>query len=111
MFRVRYRLSSGTPAGPDPGRGGNANATWTTINGGTANNTIEVVWQAVGSGGPNPGTLRLYVNGVLSQTLTTASTSSVGAVRLGAVTSGGGNSTAEYFDAFASKRSATPFGP
>ncbi len=77
----------------------NANTTWTTINGGTAVNTIEVVWQAVGSGGPNPGSLRLYVNGVLSQTLTTASTSSVGAVRLGAVTSGGGSSTAEYFDA------------
>ncbi len=111
VFRVRYRTSSGTPQVQIQLGSSNANATWTTINGGTAVNTIEVVWQAVGSGGPNPGSLRLYVNGVLSQTLATASTSSVGAVRLGAVTSGGGSSTAEYFDAFASKRSATPFGP
>jgi hypothetical protein len=111
VFRVRYRLNVSTPEVQIQLGTSNANGTWTTITGGTTANTIEVVWQAVGSGGPNPGTLRLYVNGALSQTLTTSSTSSVGAVRLGAVTSGGGSSTAEYFDAFASKRSAAPFGP
>jgi FtsP/CotA-like multicopper oxidase with cupredoxin domain len=111
VFRVRYRLNGSTPQVQIQVGTSTANATWTTITGGTTANTIEVVWQAVGSGGPNPGTLRLYVNGALSQTLTTSSTSSVGAVRLGAVTGGGGSSTAEYFDAFASKRSAAPFGP
>ena len=111
--------SSGSGTGSVPGRHkseiqlgtSNANASWTSIPGGTAVNTIEVVWQAVGSGGLNPGTLRLYVNGTLSQTLTTTSTNPIGAVRLGAVTSGGGSSTAEHFDAFPSKRSATPYGP
>ena len=83
-----------------------ANATWTNLTN-SASNRIEVVWQAVGSGGPNPGTLVLYVNGASSQTLTTTSTNSVGAVRLGSVTSGG-NATLEYFDAFASKRSVSP---
>jgi multicopper oxidase len=111
VFRVRYRLSGGTPQVQIQLGTGNANPTWTTITGGTTANKVEAVWQAVGSGGPNPGTLRLYVNGALSQTLLSSSTSSVGAVRLGAVTSGGGSSTNEYFDAFASKRSATPYGP
>jgi FtsP/CotA-like multicopper oxidase with cupredoxin domain len=112
LFRVRYRLNLGVPQVQIQVGTGNGNATWFNIAGGTAVNTIEVVWQAVGSGGPNPGSLQLYVNsGLVSQSLPTASTSSVGAVRLGAVTSGSGSSTAEYFDAFASKRTATPFGP
>ena len=86
------------------------NATWTNLTN-SASNRIEVVWQADGSGGPNPGTLVLYVNGASSQTLTTTSTNSVGSVRLGSVTSGG-NNTLEFFDAFASKRSVSPlFGP
>ena len=111
LFRVRYRLNGGIPQVQIQLGTANTNATWTSINGGTANNVIEVVWQAAGSGGPNPGTLRLYVNGVLSQTLTTTSTGSVAAVRFGSVTSGGSN-TLEYFDAFASKRTVSPlFGP
>jgi hypothetical protein len=62
-----------------------------------------VVWQSGTS-------LELYVNGVLSQTLT-AGAGSIGAVRLGSVTSGG-SSTLELFDAFASKRTVSPlFGP
>ena len=82
-------------------------STWTNLLGGTSNNFIEVVWQAVGSGGPNPGTLRLYVNGVQAQTLTMTSTGAVGAVRMGSVTNTGTN-TLMYFDAFTSKRSVSP---
>jgi hypothetical protein len=89
--------------------GTTANPTWTNLAAGT--NVIEVVWQAAGSGGPSPGTLALYINGVLAQTLTTAATSSIAAVRLGSVTSAGQNA-AMYFDRFSSKRSPTPlFGP
>ena len=111
VFRVRYRRSgASTPQVQIQVGAANANTTWTTLTGGTTNNVIEVVWQAAGSGGPQPGTLRLYVNGTLSQTLTTTSTLSVGAIRLGSVT-GGTSNTREYFDAFASQRSAIPFGP
>ncbi len=110
LFHVRYRLSAGTPQ-VQIQVGNTANATWTTLLGGTSNNVIEVVWQAVGSGGPAAGTLTLTVNGTLAQTLTTASTASVASVRLGSVTSTGAN-TFMYFDAFASKRTTSPlFGP
>jgi hypothetical protein len=109
-FRVRYRLHGSTPQVQIQVGTSTANTRWTSIRGGTAVNTIEVVWQAAGSGGPNPGSLRLYVNGVRTQTLATSSTRSVGAVRLGSVTSGGGSTRAEYFDTFASQRSATAFG-
>jgi hypothetical protein len=110
-FRVRYRLNAGTPQVQIQVGTANTNTTWTNLTGGTTNNVIEVVWQAVGSAGPNPGTLTLTVNGTLAQTLTTTSTASVGAVRLGSVTSGG-SSTLMYFDAFASKRSVSPlYGP
>ncbi len=110
-FRVRYRLNGATPQVQIQVGTANTNATWTNILGGTSSNVIEVVWQAAGSVGPNPGTLTLTVNGVLAQTLTTTSTSSVGAVRLGSVTNTG-NATLMYFDAFASKRSVSPlFGP
>jgi FtsP/CotA-like multicopper oxidase with cupredoxin domain len=107
LFRVRYRLNGTTPQVQIQVGTANTNATWTNINGGTSNNVIEVVWQAVGSGGPNPGTLQLYVNGALAQTLATTSTGSVGAIRLGSVTSTGAN-TLMYFDAFASKRQVSP---
>ncbi len=107
LFRVRYRLNGTTPQVQLQAGSTNTNTAWTNILAGTANNFIEVVWQAVGSGGANPGTLRLYVNGVLSQTLTTTSTASVAAVRLGSVT-GTGNATLMYFDAFASKRTVSP---
>ena len=60
--------------------------------------------QAAGSGGPNPGTLRLYVGGTQVQSLNTTSTGAVTAVRMGSVTNTG-NSTLMYFDAFSSKRS------
>lgn len=110
LFRVRYRLNAGTPQVQIQLGTGNANLAWAPINGGTATNTIEVVWRAAGSGGPDAGTLRLYVNSAQVQSLTTSSTGTVGAVRLGSVTSGG-NSTLEYFDGFASKRSGTPFPP
>ena len=107
LFRVRYRLNGTTPQMQIQVGTTNTNATWTNINGGTSNNVIEVVWQAVGSGGPNPGTLQLIVNGVVAQTLTTTSTGSVAAVRMGSVTSTG-NSTLMYFDAFGSKRTVSP---
>jgi hypothetical protein len=104
LFHVRYRLNGSTPQ-VQVQVGATANATWVTITPGA--HYLEAVWQAVGSGGPNPGTLVLYVDGVSSQTLTTTSTGSVGAVRLGSVTNTGAN-TAMYFDAFASKRTVSP---
>jgi hypothetical protein len=104
VFHVRYRVSSGQ-AQVQLQIGNTVNGSWVNIT--NAVHRIEVVWQAVGSGGPNPGTLVLYVDGVSSQTLTTTSTNTVGAVRLGSVTNGG-SSTLEYFDAFSSKRATTP---
>jgi hypothetical protein len=107
VFRVRYRLNGSTPQVQIQVGTSNTNTTWTNINGGTTNNVIEVVWRAAASGGPNPGSLQLIVNGAVAQTLTTTSTNSVAAVRLGSVTSTG-NNTLMFFDAFASKRSASP---
>ncbi len=101
-FRVRYRLNAGQTQVQIQVGTGNANTTWTTVSS-TSSNVIEVVWQS-GS------TLTLTVNGVLSQTLA-APAGSIGAVRLGSVTTTG-NATALSFDAFASKRTASPlFGP
>jgi FtsP/CotA-like multicopper oxidase with cupredoxin domain len=100
LFRVRYRLNGTTPQVQIVLGAAGTSATWTSVLGGTSNNYIEVVWQAGTS-------LQLYVNGALSQTLT-AGAGSVGAVRLGSVTSTG-NATVMYFDAFASKRSVSPF--
>ena len=93
LFHVRYRRNLGVPQ-VQIQVGTTANLTWVNIV--NASNYIEVVWQS-------GGTLKLYVNGVLSQTLT-ASAGSIGAVRLGSVTSGGSN-ILMYFDNFASKRS------
>ena len=107
LFRVRYRLRGGIPQVQI--RAGSAfNGTWTNLAGGIKINVIEVVWQAAGSDGPNPGTLRLYVNGVLAQTLTVTSSDQVGAFRLGSV-AGNGTTTFMYFDAFSAKRSVSPF--
>ncbi|MFN8486058.1 MAG: multicopper oxidase domain-containing protein [Caldilineaceae bacterium] len=100
LFRVRYRLNGTTPQVQIQIGTGNTNATWTNILGGTSNNYIEIVWQSGSS-------LQLYVNGTLAQTLTTANTGSVGAVRLGSVTNTGAN-TLMYFDAFSAKRSVSP---
>jgi FtsP/CotA-like multicopper oxidase with cupredoxin domain len=97
LFHVRYRRSGAQPQ-VQIQVGATGNAAWVNINN-NASNTIEVVWQSGVS-------LQLYVNGVLSQTLT-AGTGSVAAVRLGSVTSGGSN-TLEYFDAFVSKRTISP---
>lgn len=98
LFHVRYRLSGAQPQ-VQIQVGATANASWVNVLGGTSNNVIEVVWQS-------GTTLRLYVNGTLSQTLT-AATGNVGAVRLGSVTATG-NAALMYFDAFASKRSTSP---
>jgi hypothetical protein len=78
--------------------GATVNGTWANLTN-AANNRIEVVWQS-------GATLELYVNGTLSQTLT-ATSGSIGAVRLGSVTSGT-SSTLEYFDGFTSKRTVSP---
>jgi FtsP/CotA-like multicopper oxidase with cupredoxin domain len=96
-FQVRYRRNGAQPQ-VQIQVGATANAAWVNINN-NASNTIEVVWQS-GS------TLQLYVNNVLAQTLT-ATANSVAAVRLGSVTSGG-SATLMYFDAFASKSTASP---
>jgi hypothetical protein len=106
VFQVRYRLSAGQPQ-VQIQIGATANATWSNITGGTTSNFIEVIWQASPSGLPNTGSLKLYINGVLAQTITTAVTSPVGSVRMGSVTATGA-STSMYFDAFASKRSISP---
>lgn len=106
VFRVRYRMNAGQSQVQIQVGTSTANTTWTNLTNST-NNRIEVVWQAVASTGPTPGTLVLHINGVSSQTLTTTSTNTVGQVRLGSVTNGG-NSTLEYFDAFASKRTVSP---
>jgi hypothetical protein len=98
LFHVRYRRSGAQPQ-VQIQVGATANAAWVNINN-NADNSIEVVWQSGNS-------LVLYVNGVQVQTLATASTGSVGAVRLGSVTSGGSN-TLEFFDAFSSKRTVSP---
>ena len=107
-FRVRYRLSGVTPQVQIQIGGTTTNTVWTAIS--PTVNTIEVVWQAAGSGGPGAGSLVLYVNGVSSQTLATTSTNTIGSVRLGSV-SVGSSATLMYFDNFASKRSVTPYGP
>jgi hypothetical protein len=80
-----------------------SSSSWTNINS-TTSNYIEVVWQSAVS-------LQMYVNGVLSQTITTSNSGSVAAIRMGSVTSTGASSTM-YFDGFTSKRSLSPlFGP
>jgi hypothetical protein len=104
LFHVRYRLNAGQ-AQVQVQVGATANPTWVNIT--NAAHYLEVTWQAVGSGGPNPGTLVLFVDGVSSQTLATTSTGAVGAVRFGSVTNTG-NNTLMYFDAFASKRTVSP---
>ena len=96
---MRYRLSGATPQVQIQVGTANTNTTWTNITGGTATNVIEVLWQS-------GATLQLHLNGTLSQTLT-ANTGSVAAVRMGSVTNGG-NVGLDYFDAFASKRTASP---
>ncbi|MEO8264443.1 MAG: hypothetical protein ABI706_02930, partial [Ilumatobacteraceae bacterium] len=102
VFRVRYRMSAGTPQVQIQVGTTNANTVWTNLNGGTAVNTIQVVWQAGAT-----GTLSLYVNGTVLSQSRTATNNSIGSVRLGSVTSGG-SATSMYFDAFASKRLTTP---
>lgn len=110
LFRVRYRLNGSTPQVQIQLGTSTSNTTWSNLSA-TTNNVIEVVWQAVGSGGPNPGTLRLYVGGTQVQSLNTTSTGAVTAVRMGSVTNTG-NNTLMYFDAFSSKRSvASLIGP
>ena len=99
-FHVRYRLNAGTPQ-VQLQVGTAANAAWVNLGSGTK--YLEVTWTASGN-------VVLYISGVSSQTLT-ASASSVAAVRMGSVTSGGnavGNATLEYFDAFSAKHSTSP---
>ncbi|MGZ8815803.1 MAG: hypothetical protein ACXWZI_17955, partial [Mycobacterium sp.] len=103
VFRVRYRWNAGSPQVQIQVGTGTGNIAWTGITNG-ASNRIEVVWQS-------GGTLQLFVgaSAVAAQSLTATATS-VGQVRLGSVTNGG-NNVVEYFDAFSSKRTVTPYGP
>ena len=100
VFRVRYRMNAGTPEVQIQVGNTNTNVTWTSINGGTAANTIQVVWQS-------GGTLVLYVNGTVASQTLIATATSVGSIRLGSVTNGG-SATLMHFDDFASKRLTTP---
>jgi len=97
LFRVRYQRSGAQPQ-VQIQVGNTTNGSWVNINN-NASNVIEVVWTSGGS-------LQLYVNGSLAQTLT-AGSGSVAAFRMGSVTSGGSN-TLEYFDAFSAKRLVSP---
>jgi hypothetical protein len=101
VYRVRYRLNGLTPQVQIQVGTTNTNPVWSNLTGGSANNVIDVVWQAAGSGGSAPGTLRLMVNGVKLQTLATTSTAAPASIRLGSV-SNGSSSVVEFFDAFAS---------
>ena len=103
LGHVRYRRN-GTQPQVQLQLGSTANAAWVNLGAGV--NTVEVVWQAVGSVGAAPGTFALYLNGAAApaQTLTTTSTASIGAFRLGSVTAGTSSSLL-YFDTFAAKRS------
>jgi hypothetical protein len=105
LFRVVYRWNSGSPQVQlQLGTGTVAANPWTSITN-NVSNRIEVVWQS-------GGTLQLFVGGnaVAAQTLT-ATVNPVGALRLGAISTGGSSSTLMYFDAFSAKRSITPYGP
>jgi FtsP/CotA-like multicopper oxidase with cupredoxin domain len=113
LIRVRYRRSGGVPQVQILVSGTNLTTGWTAINGGAANNVIEVLWKnnTAAAGAPNQGQLRLYVNGTLRSTRTVTSTLMIRTFRIGSVT-GTGNSTREFFDNFKAKRSTTtPFGP
>ena len=101
VFRVRYRLNGTTPQVQVQLGTSTSNTAWVNLTGGAASNAIEVVWQAAKNATSTRGVVKLMVNGIVVQSLGTASTASVGAVRLGSV-SNGSSSIAEYFDAFAS---------
>jgi subtilisin family serine protease len=101
VYRIRYRLIGSTPQVQIQVGTTNTNAVWSNLAGGSTTNTIEVLWQAVGSAGSAPGTLTLIVNGVRVQSLGTTSTAAPASIRLGSV-SNGSSSIIEYFDAFAS---------
>jgi hypothetical protein len=113
LFRVNYRRQAGQPqVQVQVGLLGNT-SNWINVNA-NATNTIEVVYQAANSGGPNPGTLRMYVNGVATQSnLTITSNNGVASVRLGSSPlTISGDTSLLYFDGFTAKRSTTPlFGP
>ena len=101
VFRVRYRLSGTTPQVQVQLGTSTSNTSWVNLTGGSANNAIEVVWQAAKNSTSTRGVVKLMVNGIVAQSLGTSSTASVGAIRLGSV-SNGSSSIAEYFDAYAS---------
>jgi hypothetical protein len=102
VFRVRYRLNGTTPQVQIQVGTANTNTAWTNVNGGTAVNTIQVVWQANVTGG-----LKLYVNGTAVSQFLNATNNTIGSVRLGSVTITG-DATLMFFDNFASKRLPAP---
>ncbi|MCX6043677.1 MAG: multicopper oxidase domain-containing protein [Chloroflexi bacterium] len=103
VFRVRYRWNGGAPQVQIQVGPANTNALWTNITN-NASNRIEVVWQSGVS-------LQLFVGASTSSAQSlTATVNLVGSVRMGSV-AGSTSNILEYFDAFSSKRSTTPFGP
>jgi FtsP/CotA-like multicopper oxidase with cupredoxin domain len=107
IFRVRYQVNGGVRQVQVLLVASGATSNWMNVNA-TASNYIEVVYVA-GNGAANSGSLTLYVNGVAATTVVpvTAATT-VTAVRLGSVVGGSTPTTAEFFDAFSSKRSTSP---
>jgi hypothetical protein len=77
-----------------------------------AAHSIEVDWQRASAPGANNGTLRVWVDDVLKQTLTGIDNDQFGIdnVRLGALSLKGGAGGALLFDEFES-RSLTAVGP
>jgi hypothetical protein len=103
-FRVRYRMNVTQPQVQIQLGTGSANLVWSNLLGSSTvftTNTIQVVYQT--------GSLQLYVNGTLVQTLAPVA-GNISSFRFGSVTSGG-SATAMYFDAFAAKRTISPLYP
>ena len=105
IFRIEYRR---TNAGVLQIRarvqrsGGQSSTGWYTIT--NAAHAIEIDWQSAAS-----ASFRLYIDGVLKQTLSGLNTSAylLDSVRLGPSGGlGGGSSGTEYFDSFVSNRNA-----
>jgi len=82
--------------------GGQTSTSWYTIS--NAAHAIEIDWQSAAS-----ASSRLYIDGVLKQTLSGLNTSAylLDSVRLGPSAGlGGGSSGTEYFDSFVSNNSS-----
>jgi hypothetical protein len=105
IFRVLYQVNGGVRQVQVVLVASGATSSWVNVNA-SASNSIEVVYVA-GNGTANSGSLTLVVNGAAAPAVPVTAATTVTAVRLGSVV-GGNSNVVEYFDAFSSKRSASP---